>query len=185
MTAGYHRDSRPAVVQQETFAGIDLEEPELDPDDRATPRDLFLLIDARFSFTVDVAATAESAKVQRYYDREANGLVQSWSGERVWCNPPYSNLRPWVEKAWREEAAELVVMLIPANRTDQPWWQELVEPHRDRPTSCLRTEFLPNRIRFTVAGQRRAGPNERPPFGSVLLIWDRRPPSEKRGRRAS
>jgi hypothetical protein len=86
-----------------------------------------------------------------------------WGGERVWCNPPYSVLEPWVSKAWRavnEESAELVVMLVPANRTEQGWWQRLVEPYRDR-GGALTTAFLPDRLRF---GRAIPVKNDRPPF---------------------
>lgn len=64
---------------------------------------------------------------------------------------------------------------MPANRTEQPWWQELVEPYRDRAVSPfgphLTVEFLPGRLRFLKAGQAAIGPGERPPFGCCLLIW--------------
>jgi hypothetical protein len=101
-----------------------------------------------------------------------DGLAQSWKGERVWCNPPYSQIAPWVEKAWAETDALVIVMLLPANRTEQGWWQEHVEPYRDRSASVLRCEFLKGRLRFIAAGQSEVGPNERPPFGCCLLIWE-------------
>jgi DNA N-6-adenine-methyltransferase Dam len=92
----------------------------------------------------------------------------------VWCNPPYShpNLERFVRKAWAEIDIELIVMLVPANRTEQVWWQAGIEPYRDRPGGYLRTEFLPGRMRFLSPGQTSTGPNERPPFGCCLLIWD-------------
>jgi len=128
---------------------------------------------------VDVAAEAHNAKLLRYFTPEQNGLEQSWSGERVWCNPPYSDIRPWVEKARQESTrAQLIVMLLPANRTEQAWWQELVEPYRDRRAwwrLSLKVEFLPGRIRFIRSGSIEVGPNERPPFGSCLLIWSNEP----------
>lgn len=141
-----------------------------DTDDRAVPPELFDALGRRFEFTVDAAASAENARLPRYWTVEDDGLAQSWAGERIWCNPPYSNIEPWVLKAWRETEAELVVMLLPANRTEQRWWQELVEPHRDR-GGRLAVEFLPGRIRFLKPGYLRPGPNERPPFGCCLLIW--------------
>ncbi len=144
-------------------------------DDRATSPEVFGPLHERFRFTIDVAASAENAKLPRYYDLEANGLAQSWAGERVWCNPPYSSIEPWLEKAWVEtERADLIVMLLPANRTEQGWWQRHVEPLRDRKIyqrSSLRVEFLPGRLRFIRVGQTEIGPNERPPFGCCLLIW--------------
>jgi phage N-6-adenine-methyltransferase len=123
----------------------------------------------RFGFTVDVAASIENTKLPRFYTAEQDGLAQDWTGERVWCNPPYSKIGPWVEKA-TAGGAELVVMLLPANRTEQAWWQDHVEPYRDRPGG-IRTEFLRGRVRFLKPGQKRIGANERPPFGCVLLIW--------------
>jgi phage N-6-adenine-methyltransferase len=144
-------------------------------DDRATTADVFGPLHERFRFSIDVAAAKHNAKLPRFYDWHADGLSQSWAGERVWCNPPFSDLRPWVEKAWSEDA-EVVVMLVPANRTEQEWWQDLVEPFRDRAGSVLTTEFLRGRLRFLAVGQKRIGPNERPPFGCVLLIWNRERP---------
>lgn len=97
-------------------------------------------------------------------------------GERVWCNPPYSAIEPWVAKAWAEqERAEVIVMLLPANRTEQNWWHAYVEPHRDRTDSPLSVEFLPGRLQFLRPGQTVIGPNERPPFGCCLLTWTPQP----------
>lgn len=79
-------------------------------------------------------------------------------------------------KAWREISAELIVMLLPANRTEQGWWQEYIERFRDRPNSRLKVEFLPGRIRFIKPGKTVVGPNERPPFGCVLCIWTKEKP---------
>jgi phage N-6-adenine-methyltransferase len=143
--------------------------PRDDVDDRGTTPEVFDPINARFDFTVDVAAAAHNAKVPRFYTINDDGLAQDWTGERVWCNPPYSDVRPWVEKA-HASGAEVVVMILPANRTDQAWWQDLVEPYRDRPGG-VRCEFLRGRIRFIKPGQKHVGPNERPPFGCCLLIW--------------
>lgn len=147
-------------------------------DDRATSPELFNELNLRFGFTLDVAASAANTKCEQYFSSEDDGLTQSWQG-RVWCNPPYSNIPAWVDKAWCEwdsEHAELIVMLLPANRTEQSWWHLLVEPYRDRDNG-FRVEFLPGRHRFVsedsfvdMFGKPR-GRNERPPFGCCLLIW--------------
>lgn len=139
-------------------------------DDRALPALNFATLHKRFLFTLDVAAAPHNAKLPRYFTRAENGLAQSWAGERVYCNPPYSDIEPWLEKAWAEVDASLIVMLLPANRTEQYWWQQWVEPYRDSRFG-LRVEFLPGRLRFLKPGQAAIGPNERPPFGCCLLIW--------------
>jgi phage N-6-adenine-methyltransferase len=140
-------------------------------DDRATAPEVFGPLHERFAFTLDAAALPHNAKLPRYFTPEHDGLAQSWAGERVWCNPPYSSIEPWVEKAWLEVDAELVVMLLPANRTEQGWWQRHVEPHRDK-GGGVRVEFLPGRMRFIAHNATEIKPNERPPFGVCLLIWD-------------
>lgn len=141
-------------------------------DDRATSPEVFGPLCERFGFTIDVAASEHNSKCDRFYDLEADGLSQSWAGESVWCNPPYSNILPWVQKAWGERVdAHVIVMLVPANRTEQGWWQDLVEPYRDRPGSGLTVEFLRGRLRFIHKGQTAVQPNQRPPFGCCLLIW--------------
>ena len=145
-------------------------------DDRALPQGEFnLLIQRRFNLTIDAAAAPHNAKLERFWTEQDNALEQSWKGERVYCNPPYSDIAPWVEKAWAETEAEIVVMLLPANRTEQKWWQNGIEPQRDRPGSGLRVEFLPGRLRFLKPGQQIIGTNERPHFGCVLCIWEAEP----------
>lgn len=141
-------------------------------DDRETPPELFDPLNERFGFTLDVAAAPHNAKCARFFTLQDDGLEQSWAGETVWCNPPYSDIRPWVAKAWTENVdARGIVMLLPANRTEQAWWQEWVEPYRDAETQVLVTEFMRGRQRFIQAGRDEIKPNERPPFGLVLLIW--------------
>ena len=146
-------------------------------DDRAITMEDFTPLHERFRFTIDACATDANARLPAYWSKSDNALEQSWHGHRVWCNPPYSNIGIWVTKAWDEFALvpdgwgpDLVVMLLPANRTEQRWWQDLVEPRRDRGES-FRVEFLSGRMRFIQAGRTEVGPNERPPFGCCLLIW--------------
>lgn len=151
-------------------------------DDRGTDPAFIATLEARFgAFTLDVAAAAHNAKAPEFYTREDDGLAQPWSGQ-VWCNPPYSDCGAWVQKAWaewgeqsllrRQSFPSLIVMLLPANRVEQKWWQEHVEPYRDRPGSPLRVEFLPGRMRFNRPGWTPGPKGDRPPFGCCLLIWE-------------
>lgn len=148
--------------------------PRPEVDDRATTPEVFAPLHERFRFTVDAAALPHNAKLPRYWTPEDDGLVQDWAGERVWCNPPYSSIEPWAAKA-NDSGAELVVMLLPANRTEQGWWQRHIEPARR--AGALAVEFLPGRMRFIAAGDTEIRPNQRPPFGVCLVIWDRAVPT--------
>lgn len=147
-------------------------------DDRGTDQAFFDATSARFGgFTLDVAAAPHNAKCERYYTVEDDGLTRPWDAVSVWCNPPYSDIRSWVEKAWAEWLTtsplrpRRIVMLLPANRVEQGWWQDLVEPYRDKPGSPLRVEFLRGRLRFDRPDWTPGPKGDRPPFGCCLLIW--------------
>jgi hypothetical protein len=162
-------------------------------DDRETPPCVWVPLDAEFRFTLDAAASVTNHKCPRYCTlggyyigkqliREAggDGLTLPWSAERVWCNPPYSGLRPWVERAWDENAAEAVVLLLPNNRSEQPFWQRLIEPYRDRPGSIVTTRHLPKRRPFLYRGDAIGNSTSKnPPFGLVVVVWDRRVPEHR------
>lgn len=158
-------------------------------DDRGTDQAFFAGLEERFGkFTIDVAAAEHNAKCEWFYTRDDDALTRYWPG-RVWCNPPYSDCGAWVRKAWDQwnnrdvqdgsvnralflDDTELIVMLLPANRVEQGWWQDYVEPFRDRPNSPLRVEFLRGRMRFDRPGWTKPAKGDRPPFGCCLLIWE-------------
>jgi phage N-6-adenine-methyltransferase len=170
-------------------------EPMLAEDDvRETPPELFTELNREFRFTLDVCATHENAKCSIYFTEQGcfeqyngeviqglgggDGLTGSWKGERAWCNPPFSDIESWVGKAWDSEA-ELVVMLIPSTRTEQGWWQDLVEPYRDGngddvafpagDWTTFRVRFLRGRPKFLKNGVKLGSPK----FGCCLLIWEK------------
>ncbi len=146
-------------------------------DEWYTPRQTFREWEARFGgFTLDVCATRESAKCPRYFDLAGDGslavdgLAQDWSGERVWCNPPYStpNLERWMAKCSSEAPrTHLLVALVPV-WCDRPWWQKYVKPGRLAGT--LEVDELPGRIRFGWPGN-TGGSWTTGTFPSALIIW--------------
>lgn len=89
-------------------------------DNWETPNWLFNQLDSRFDFTVDAAATSENTKVfvagkKCFFD---DGLVRNWGGERVFCNPPFSDKTTWIKKAYDEVflgICPLCVMILPAS----------------------------------------------------------------------
>jgi hypothetical protein len=79
----------------------------------STPIDFYKKLDAEFKFTCDPCPL----------NSDFDGLQIAWLG-RVFCNPPYSNIKGFIEKGRQEIAngnAELVVFLVPA-RTDTKWF---------------------------------------------------------------
>jgi phage N-6-adenine-methyltransferase len=141
-------------------------------DERITPPAIFDPLNAEFRFTLDAAANERNRKTRLHFDRISNGLSQSWQHHRVWCNPPYSDIRPWVEKAWAEHrvGCPLIVMLLPANRTEQRWWQDLIEPFRDG-RGPLETRFYRGRFNFGLPDNPEGKFHSSPPFGCALVIW--------------
>ena len=93
-----------------------------------TPQDLFDKLDAEFHFELDAAADASNTKCSTYYTIEDNALKQNWGPGPVWVNPPYSGLRPWIEKAYEESLRGVTtVMLLPV-RSEVGYWQEIILP---------------------------------------------------------
>jgi len=144
-------------------------------DDRRTPPEVVAMAAemADGPFTLDVAASSENAQCADFYTLADDGLAQSWHG-RVWCNPPYSDCAAWVRKAsdeWATGRTEAIAMLLPANRTEQAWWQDYIEPNRG-PWDRLRVKFLRGRTRFGhPEGWQVPVKGDRPPFGLCLVVW--------------
>ncbi len=80
-----------------------------------TPRSLFDPLDAEYGFTMDGASEPGNGLLPKA--STANEPL-SWEGERVFCNPPWSDIPPFVEAAAH---ADLAVLLVPA-RTNCRWF---------------------------------------------------------------
>ena len=126
-------------------------------DEWTTPFDLFLKLDDVFQFDLDAAATKENALCHNFFDREMDGLLQPWGGRRIFCNPPYSQIKLWAAKFVEEsERAACIVALIPA-RTDTKWFQSIMR-------SADHVHFIKGRLKFgDGAGSA--------PFPSALAFW--------------
>jgi len=122
--------------------------------DWSTPKAVFDLINLKFGqFTLDPCASAENAKCETFFTKEQNGLVQSWKGHRVFCNPPYgAELPVWAEKAIGEKRIHGVpsVFLIPT-RMGTGWFQDFC-------TVAFEVIFLRGRIPFVDPLGKRAQP---------------------------
>src|SRR5882724_2148326 len=98
----------------------------------STPQPKFKELDDEFHFTSDVCALPENAKCKRYYTPEQDGLQQDWTGEVVFCNPPYSQVAQWIQKAYEasKTGAKLVVCVVSAS-VDTAWFQTYVLPYAE------------------------------------------------------
>jgi len=123
----------------------------------ATPQDFFDKLHAEFAFEVDVCASPENAKCERYFTKEDDGLAQDWFGS-CWMNPPYGReIGKWMKKAKEavEWGATTVVCLVPA-RTDTAWWHDYAMAGEIR--------FIRGRLKF-------GGHKNSAPFPCAVVIF--------------
>lgn len=125
--------------------------------DWETPPDLFAEYDAEFGFTLDVCATPENAKCERYFTPSHNGLDQAWGDNVCWMNPPYGReIGAWMHKAdLAARQGATVVCLVPA-RTDSAWWHDYAMKGEIR--------FLRGRVKFV-------GADHNAPFPCALVVF--------------
>lgn len=131
-------------------------------DEWLTPVSLFEHWNEVCNFTLDAASTDENALCEKHYTKETDGLSQSWKNERVWCNPPYSEVNKWVDKALSETrgydcGSTFVVMLLPS-RTDTQWFENIYKRYD------ISIKFIRGRLRFS-------GCNSSAPFASILVVF--------------
>lgn len=124
-----------------------------------TPRDMFDQLHAEFGFTMDGASEPGNGLLARASTAES---PIDWAGQRVFCNPPWSNIRPFVEQA---PAANLAVLLVPA-RTNAKWF------HRALELGAL-VRFFPKRPKFELP--ERTGPGHNSPVDCLLLVFQQEP----------
>ena len=125
-----------------------------------TPQDTFDKLNEEFNFTLDPCATKYNAKCNKYYTQEDNGLLQDWSNEVVFMNPPYGRtINKWIEKAYKESLkGAIVVCLIPA-RTDTRYWWDFIFPYAE-------IRFIKGRLKFSNNGKSAPAP-----FPSAIVIF--------------
>lgn len=116
-------------------------------DDWSTPPEFYQKLDAEFSFTDDPCPIGGT-----------DGLVRPW-GKSVFINPPYSNIRGFLEKGISELVVgntETLVYLIPS-RTDTRWFHDLCYGKAE-------LRFIKGRLKF-------GGAKNSAPFPSMLVIF--------------
>jgi hypothetical protein len=113
----------------------------------ATPKGVYAELDREFGFDFD------PCPLGGMQDGLAT-LFVPWSGKRVFCNPPYDDIRRFLERA---HEAELAVFLIPA-RTDTRWFHEIVLP------KSAEIRFIRGRLKFGDS-------KNSAPFPSMIVVF--------------
>ncbi len=164
-------------------------------DTRDTPADLFTELTTLYGkpFSLDVCACHSNTKVPGAYyvlgglasfgklvRPGVDGLTGRWTPD-WYCNPPFSEIGRWVDKAWA--CGQPGLMIVPNTKGEQGWWQNKVEPYRDGRDAAggpggqglrLETHFMLARRAFLQDGKPILAKNGKvgsPRFGLVALIW--------------
>lgn len=126
----------------------------------STPQDFFDKLNDEFHFTLDACADESNHKCAKYYTAEQNALKQDWSGETVFCNPPYGrNISCFVKKCFDEVykgRCKCVVLLVHA-RTDTRWFHDYIYHKAE-------VRFVKGRLKF-------GGMVNNAPFPSMVVIF--------------
>lgn|SRR5574341_743717 len=127
----------------------------------STPSKVYNPLNDEFRFTLDPCCVAETAKCSKFFTPVEDGLKQNWSGEIVFCNPPYSrgNIDLWVKKCYEESQKPntIVVALLPVS-TSSDWFHNWVWGKAE-------LRFVKRRVRFV-------GAPFTAPFSSVIAIYN-------------
>ena len=117
-------------------------------DNIQTPEDLYIELDSEFHFTFDPCSLKS----------KFDGLKVNW-GKSTYVNPPYSDIKPWIEKAIEElKKGNKSVFLIPV-RSNNQCWQLLILPNASE-------------IRFIETGVAFRGFKRKFPIPLALIIFD-------------
>jgi phage N-6-adenine-methyltransferase len=84
-------------------------------------------------FSVDLAADPSNAVCDVFLTEAVNALApevrwRDYCGSKGWgwLNPPFKEIGPWVEKAWRESRNGARLMVLVPAATDTQWWDSHV-----------------------------------------------------------
>jgi len=114
-----------------------------------TPKEIYDGLNKEFNFNYDPCP---------FMSKDTTFLLKDW-GESVFCNPPYDNIRNFMEKALIEiknKHTRIAVFLVPS-RTDTKWFHELVLPNYEE------IRLVKGRIKFD--GKNNA------PFPSCIIVF--------------
>lgn len=124
-----------------------------------TPIDFFEQLNNEFSFTLDPCSTHENAKCEKHYTLDENGLLQDWSKDIVFMNPPYGKeLKEWVKKAYEESLRGATVVCLIPSRTDTSYWHDYIFG------KAKDIRFIRGRLKF-------GGSKNSAPFPSAVIVY--------------
>lgn len=113
--------------------GMPIQKPGRSKQDYQTPPEFIAALKKHLhiaEFGWDLAASEENTVASHFITKERDSLNSNvnWHAGSDWgfCNPPYANIRPWVQKAYTESLkGAQIAMLVPAS-VGANWWSTFV-----------------------------------------------------------
>lgn len=146
---------------------IETTTPASERDEWRTPPAVFEWFHERLRFAWDLASTSENTLCQGGgITRHDDALALSWasvlSPMRGWCNPPYSDIDPWLEKAVAEARRGFTsAFLIPSPNGEERY-------HRYVFGAASEVHFIGGRLAFLRPdGTPQAGNR----WGSIVVVY--------------
>lgn len=153
---------------------------EPEKNERYTRKKLREALQARFRFEVDAfgcEAAPMSKLIGTWYTKRQDAFAQDFSKRRTFFQPPWDLIAETVEliHGQAEKGMPLGVLLMPANREEQPFWHRFIEPYRpDRGGSGVRVEFLEGREHYGNPDDPECEDmaNQNAGMPSCIVIWE-------------
>jgi len=128
-----------------------------------TPQEFYDKLNEEFNFSLEPCCSKESAKCEKFFTEEDDGLKQDWSNDVVFMNPPYGREIPqWIEKAHNEYLKGATVVCLIPSRTDTRYWHNWIFPLYYE--NKIEIRFLKGRLKFGNA-------KTSAPFPSVVIVY--------------
>ena len=125
-----------------------------------TPDDLYNTLDNEFNFTLDPCTNGLNNKCNKFYTEKENGLIQDWSKDIVFMNPPYGRqISQWIEKAYNESLKGAKVVCLIPSRTDTKYWHDFIF------NKASEIRFIKGRLKF-------GNSKNSAPFPSAIIVYD-------------
>jgi site-specific DNA-methyltransferase (adenine-specific) len=126
-------------------------------DDWITPQKFFDKLDEEFHFKLDAAASPDNGKCP--HNLTENALSEDWHMyKNIWLNPPYSQIKEFIGKAYHESLKGCNVACLIPSRTDTQYWHDYVMKAKE-------IRFIKGRLRF---GDGKGSA----PFPSCIVIFN-------------
>lgn len=115
-------------------------------DEWETPDSLvdYLCTKYNFSFDIDICADGNNKKCYKFISKTTNALNIQWKFKGVWCNPPHTQTKEFVNKAHNQwfYFNTPIMMIIPANSMCTKYAERFIEGVAEYHPIPIRPTFL-------------------------------------------